>query len=96
MRDEVVPQATCCSKVAHDGRGVPYDESFDLRTGRFDVVSVDPVVSDVWISESDDLAPIGGVGQNLLISCQTGVENDFAGSSTGSANRRPGKPTSVF
>ena len=36
-------------------------------------------VTDVRIGERDNLAGVGGVGQNFLVARQSGIENDFAG-----------------
>lgn len=48
------------------------------------------------ISEADDLARIAGIGENFLITGETGIENDFAASAGASARRASVKDSPVF
>ncbi|ENN87868.1 hypothetical protein RHSP_48471 [Rhizobium freirei PRF 81] len=52
----------------------------------FDVFLVRADIADVREGEGDDLAEIGWIGQNLLISRQRGVEADFGLDLTGRAD----------
>jgi hypothetical protein len=48
-----------------------------LRSLGFDVLFVDPVVSNVGISHGDDLAFIGRVSENLLVAGHARIKNDL-------------------
>ena len=61
------------------GRCFPHHEAGHLRPGRFDVVPVHAVVADVGIGHGDDLAGVGGVGEDLLVTAQGRVEDDLTG-----------------
>src|SRR5262245_23081833 len=58
------------------------DATSDTRRGGeirgLDVLLVRSGVTNMWKGEGDDLAGIGGVGQNLLIAGHGGVEADLA------------------
>jgi hypothetical protein len=55
-----------------------HDQRFDVRAGRFLIVEICAHVSDVRVSQADNLAGVTGVGENFLISGEAGIENDFA------------------
>ena len=48
-------------------------------SARFVVVGVDAVVADVRVRERDDLTGVRGVGDDLLVTGERGVEHDLAG-----------------
>jgi len=50
----------------------------------------------VWISQTDDLPGITGVGENFLIPGEAGVENDFAAAARDRACRAAIKDAPVF
>ena len=54
---------------------------------RLFILEVRANISNVRISEADNLAGIAGVGENFLIAGETGIENDFA-AATGACPRR--------
>jgi hypothetical protein len=62
----------------------------------FLVVEVGAHVSDVWISQADDLPGITGVGENFLVTGKAGIENDFAASARNRAGRASVKYAPVF
>ena len=53
--------------------------------GRLEILEVDAVVADQRIGHGDDLAGVGGIGEDLLISGHRGVENDLALTGAGAA-----------
>jgi hypothetical protein len=55
--------------------------------GRFLVVGVRPDIPDMRVRQADDLAGITWIGEDFLISGETGIENDFA-ATTGARTRR--------
>ena len=54
-----------------------------------DVFVIGADVADMRKGEGDDLAGIGGVGQDLLVAGHRGIEADFADSTAGGAEARP-------
>ena len=63
---------------------------------RFDVERVDAGVADERISHRDDLAAIGRVGQDLLVTGHRGVETDFPVGGQGRAKRLAAPDAAVF
>ena len=53
------------------------DEPFDPHPVRLLRAVVRPVVADVGLGHDDDLAPVGGVRQDLLVTRHRGVEDDL-------------------
>jgi hypothetical protein len=49
-----------------------------MRPHRLLIIHVGPDISDVRVSQADDLAGIARIRKNFLISGEAGVENDFA------------------
>ena len=60
-----------CGKFAHD-------QGLDVRPRRFLIVKIGAHVSDVRIGKADDLPGVAGIGEDFLITGETGVKNDFA------------------
>ena len=56
----------------------PFDHGGSREVDGFEVVVVGADVADVGEGEGDDLAGIGGVGQDFLVAGHGGVEADFA------------------
>jgi hypothetical protein len=50
----------------------------------------------VRISEADDLSGIAGIGEDFLITGETGIENDFAATAAASPRRASVKDPPVF
>jgi hypothetical protein len=73
--------------VRRNLREFAYDERFDVRLRGFLIFEVRPDISDVWISQTDDLPGVAGVGENFLVTGEAGIENDFAAA----ARDRPGR-----
>ncbi len=82
--------------VARDRGEVPDDQRLDLNPRRFLVLPVDSVVSDVRISEGDELPAVGGIGEDFLVSREAGVEDDLAFRLAPSAERYALEDPSVF
>jgi hypothetical protein len=55
------------------------DQTVRLELAGFEIVVVDPVIPDQGIGENDQLAGVAGIRKNLLITGHSGVENDFSG-----------------
>ncbi len=77
--DGAAPVRRAAGQVAHDD--APAERSPALGVQRRH-----PVVADVGVGEGDDLPGVGGVGEDLLVAAQDGVEHDLAG---GHRRRRP-------
>ncbi len=54
------------------------DEAFNVRVGGFVVGGVGAVVADLRIGEDDNLAGVGRIGEDLLITGQRCIENDLS------------------
>src|SRR5690606_30767751 len=63
--------------VRDDAGGFADDVSGHPDPVGFGVVVVDPRVADVRCGHHHDLAVVGGVGEDLLVSGHSGVEHDF-------------------
>ena len=72
------------------------DKPFDPRACRFGVALVDAVVADEWIRHADDLAGVGRIGENFLVTRHRGIEDNFAADFTLSGPRPATKRTTVF
>jgi len=64
--------------VTREARQIADHESRGLDLFRFLVDRVDASVADMRIGQRDDLARVGGIGQDFLITGDRGVEHDFA------------------
>ena len=52
-------------------------QAFNVRTRRFVVVGVGAVVADLRIGQNNNLAGIGGVGEDFLLTGDGSIENNF-------------------
>ena len=84
------------SPVRRDLRKFADNERFDVRPRRFLIVEVRSHVSDVRIGQADNLSGIAGVGENFLVSGETGIENDFPAAARDRARRAAVKDAPVF
>ena len=50
----------------------------------------------MWISETDNLPGVTGVGENFLVTGEAGIENDFAAAARDRARRAAVKDAPVF
>src|SRR5215469_1785285 len=82
--------------IRRQRRKFAHDECFDVWPGRFLIVEIGADVSDVRVSEADDLPGIAWVGENFLIASEAGVKNDFAATTGARARRAAAKDPSVF
>ena len=53
-------------------------------------------ISNMRISQADDLPGVAGIGENFLISGEAGIENDFAAAARDRAGRAAVKDAPVF
>ena len=67
-----------------------------MRPAAFDVEAIDAIVAYQGIGHGDDLALVGGVGEDLLVAGHRGVEDDFALGSSGRAKGPAGEDGAVF
>jgi hypothetical protein len=63
---------------------------------RFLIVEIGAHVSNVRISQADNLACVTGVGENFLVSGEAGIKNDFAAPARDRAGRAAIKYAPVF
>ena len=67
-----------------------------MRARRLLIVKVCANISNVRVSEADNLTRIARVGENFLISCEAGVENDFPAPARDGAGGAAVKDAPVF
>ena len=65
--------------VAGDAGEFADGEAFDVGFGGFVIGGAGAVIADLRVGENDDLAGIGGVGEDFLIAGDSGIEDYFAG-----------------
>src|ERR1700735_385188 len=82
--------------VRSQRRKLAHHQSLDVRLGRFLVVEICAYISNVRVSEADDLAGITRVGENFLVTGEAGIKNDFSAAARASAGRAAFKYSSVF
>ena len=82
--------------VGRQGGKLAHDQRLDVRPRRFLVVKIGAHVSDVRISEADDLAGVAGIGEDFLVTGETGIENDFTAAARAGARGAPVKNSSVL
>src|SRR5437764_8481156 len=63
--------------VRTDRRKLPHRQSFNVRPGGLIVIRIGAVVSYLGIGENDDLPGIRGISENLLVTGDGSVENNF-------------------
>ena len=71
--------------IRRDLRKLPYHQGLDVRLARLFIVQIRSDIAYVGISQANDLPGIAGIGEDFLISGETGIENDF----TAAARRSP-------
>jgi hypothetical protein len=67
-----------------------------MRVRRLLVIDIRPDVSNVRISQADNLARVTRIGENFLVSGEAGVENDFAAAPGDRSRCAPMKNAPVF
>ena len=65
--------------VAGDGGELAHYQAFDVRPRGFVIALAGSVVADLGIGEDDDLAGIGGVGEDFLVAGERGIEDHLSG-----------------
>ena len=70
-----------------DVREFADDQGFDVGFRRFLIIEIRANVSDVGISQTDNLPGVAGIGENFLVSGEAGVKNDFAAPARDRASR---------
>jgi hypothetical protein len=78
MAGQIIGEGVIATPVAEDGAVFFYDESLHFRVLGFDILLVDPIVSDEWIGHDDDLAFIRGISENLLVACHARIKDNFS------------------
>ena len=81
--DDAVPgqeriERLLCTEVAGPAAQLANHESPDPGATALPILVIDPVVADLGIGHGHDLAMIGGVGEDLLVSRHARVEDDLA------------------
>ncbi len=84
------------SPVAGDAGELADDETFDVRLRGFVIGGAGAVIADLRVGENDDLAGIGGIGEDFLVSGDGGIEDDFAGAFGGRTKTPALEDRSVF
>ncbi len=72
------------------------DERLDVGLARLLIIAVCAHVADVRIRQAHDLAGVARIGEDFLVACEAGVENDFAAAARASARRAAVKDSPVF
>jgi hypothetical protein len=75
---EIILRRFARTPVGGDGGKFPDDERLDVRACGLLVIGVGPDVSNVRVSQADNLARVTRIGEDFLVSGEAGVENDFA------------------
>ena len=60
------------------GGELAHDQALDIGLGRLVVCLVGAVVADLGIGKNDNLAGIGRIGSDFLVTGKGSIENDFA------------------
>jgi hypothetical protein len=72
------------------------DEALHLHPLGFDIFGIDAVIAHEGVSHGNDLALVGGISENFLISGHGGVEDHLAGALAGSGKRPAPEDQAVF
>ena len=98
--DSLVPEigreGGSCSVVARDPAHLSDNEPCGPGPAGLVVPGRDPVVSDQGVGHEDDLSVVAGVGQDLLVAAQSGVEDEFPGGLSFGSGRTAQKDGSIF
>ena len=93
---QVVAERAGGGEVARDPARLADDEARHLQLAALDVGGVDPVVADLGRGHREDLAAVGGIGEDLLVAGHRGVETDLAGDGAPGAERVADVDRAVF
>jgi hypothetical protein len=67
-----------------------------VRARRFLILNIRANISNVRVRQTNDLPGVAGVGENFLISGETGIENDFSAAARDRARSTAVKDAPVF
>ena len=93
---QVIGQVFRCTPVAVQVRAIAHDQSGRHGSIGFLVFGIATGIADMRISKRDQLACIGWIGQNFLVSGHGRVENHFTGRLTTGADTPAVENTAVF
>ena len=71
-------------------------EGPDVRPGGLGVLRIDPVIPNLRVGHRDDLAAVGGIGDDLLIARHRGVETNFSGGGSSGSEGGSFETASIF
>ena len=83
VRSEELAEVALAAPAARAPGEIADDQAAAVRLARLVVDAGHAVVADVRVGERDDLAGVGRVGEDLLVTAQRGVEHDLAGGDPG-------------
>ena len=96
LAEQVGIQPLAHPEVARQQRQVSDDEPGRLDGRGLLVLRVHTDIANVRIGQGDQLAQVGRIGQDLLITAHGGIENDFANARTIGADRDTPEDGTVF
>ena len=86
---EVIGQVALGAPIGRVGVVLLDNKPLHLDPTGFQVLKVDPIIAHEGIGHGDDLAFVGRVGEDLLITGHGGVEHHFACTLAGAGERAP-------
>ena len=78
MTDQIIGKGFIPPPVAEDGAVLFDDEPLDLRCLRFHILIINSIISDQRVCHDHDLAFVRRIGEDLLVSCHAGVEDELS------------------
>src|SRR5437763_9062148 len=93
---EILVQRAGRAEIAHPAAQLAEHEAADPRPAALGVLVVDPVVADLRVGHRHDLAVVGRVGEDLLVTRHARVEDDLAVDLTTGAKGRSCEDCAVF
>jgi len=82
--------------IGRNLRKLPNDQRFNVRSRRLFVIEIRANISNMRISEANDLPSVARVGENFLVSGEAGVKNNFSAAARDRAGRAAVKYAPVF
>lgn len=93
---QIILRGFARTPVGSDRRKFPDNERFNVRACGLLIVGVGSDISNVRISQADNLSRVTRIGEDFLISGEAGIENDFAAAARDSARSTAVKYAPVF
>jgi hypothetical protein len=78
VTDQIIGEGFISTPIAEDGTILFNDEPFYFRFPGFDILCVDPIISNKGIGHGDDLPFIGRIGEDLLVAGHAGIKNNLS------------------